>query len=216
MAQIYTLDYIKQRAELTPKLTKIDIFEGFVNPSNKTAPVIKVQEIRPGEGRSFGKTWEFFSSTTYGDFTAVFFPSKEIIYFSNKPENVLNGDTMQNQFIPTDEMIRAQVEKALENERLKARVLELESEAEKNDIWGQRFGTALNMLIERWVMPGSSETIDTETAAAMLQGTDTETSPTEAALIILVEKFGEEWLQKFAAKIKAEPHLVNQIKNFFS
>ena len=56
-----------------------------------------------------------------------------------------------------------------------------------------------------------------------LNGTATETeydtsnmNETEKALVILVQKFGEEWLQKFAAKIEREPHLVNQIKNFFS
>ena len=48
-----------------------------------------------------------------------------------------------------------------------------------------------------------------------LNGTE-DLNSTEAALVILVEKFGEEWLQKFAAKVQAEPHIVPQIKTFFS
>jgi hypothetical protein len=66
------------------------------------------------------------------------------------------------------------------------------------------------MVIDRFI-PGSSQTIEAEPT---LNGTDF--NDTEAALVVLVEKFGEEGLQKFAAKIQADPSLVKQIKAFFS
>jgi hypothetical protein len=64
-------------------------------------------------------------------------------------------------------------------------------------------------------LPGKNISTETE---PVLQGTEeTENmSETEKALVILVQNFGEKWLQNFAAKIKAEPHIVPQIKNFFS
>jgi len=211
---IFDIDYLKQRASMAGKLSRIDIYQGLVNPNNKQG-LVKVQEIRPISEREFGGIFDFFQNTTYGDFTAVFFPSKEIIYFSNrKPGEIagaLNGsESMQNYGIPSEEMIQAQVQKILENERLKMRLEQLEEEAENNDMWGQRFGAALNMVIDRFI-PGSSQTINAE---PVLNGTDLNT--TEAALVILVENFGEEWLQKFAAKVAADPKLVTQIKAFFS
>lgn len=214
---IFTIDYVKQRAAMAGKLSRIDIYQGFINPANKGQQLVKVQEIRPLNDRDFGDVWNFFERTTFGDFTAVFFPSREIIPFTNKSENLtLNGNEPMYQNIPTEEQINAQVQKILENERLKFRLQQLEEEREENDKWGERMGVALSMLMERFLgVPGGSIETETETA---LQGTNTTTdmNPTEQALVILVQKFGEEWLQKFAAKIEKEPHLVNQIKSFFS
>jgi hypothetical protein len=117
---------------------------------------------------------------------------------------------MQNYGIPTEQQVQAQVQKILENERLKMRLQQLEDEAEQNDMWGQRFGAAVNMIIDRFI-PGGSQQMEAE---PVLNGTDL--NSTEQALVILVEKFGEEWLQKFAAKVAADPKLVPQIKAFFS
>jgi hypothetical protein len=211
---IFDINYLKQRASMAGKLSRIDIYQGLVNPGNKQG-LVKVQEIRPISEREFGGIFDFFENTTYGDFTAVFFPSKEIIYFSNRKPgdlaNSLNGtENMQNYGIPSEEMIQAQVQKILENERLKMRLEQLENEAEENDVWGQRFGAAINMIIDRFV-PGSSQAINSE---PLLNGT--ELNNTEAALVILVENFGEEWLQKFAAKVANDPKIVPQIKAFFS
>lgn len=211
---IFDIDYLKKRASMAGKLSRIDIYQGLVNPGNKQG-LVKVQEIRPISDRDFGGVFDFFQGTTFGDFTAVFFPSKEIIYFSNRKPGELPGtlngtESMNNMGIPTEEMIQAQVQKILENERLKMRLQQLEEEAEANDQWGQRFGAAVNMIIDRFI-PGSSQAMPAE---PVLNGTDL--NSTEAALVILVEKFGEDWLQKFAAKVQAEPHIVPQIKAFFS
>jgi hypothetical protein len=216
MNNIYSIEYIEKRAALTSKLTKIDIYQGFVNPGIKGS-AMKIQEIRPLEPGNFGNVWEFFKNTTFGDFTAVFYPSKEIIYFSNKP--VLNGSENLNgieamNYIPTEDQVNAQVQRILEIERLKNKVQELEDEKENSDVWGRKMGAALNMIIERWVgVPGGSVTeIETE---PVLNGSDN-LNESERALAIIVSAFGEEWVKKFAAKIQNEPHLVNQIKNFFS
>lgn len=214
---IYNIDYVKQRAAMAGKLSRVDIFQGFVNPSNKTQQVIKVQEIRPLEDRTFGNAFKFFEDTTFGDFTAVFFPSREIIYFSNKPE-LMNGTANNTQYasIPTPEMVQAQVQQILETERLKARLAELEAEQEENTMWGQRMGTALEMLITRFVGAPAKTQMEAEPA---LNGTDVDTSnmsDTEKALVVLVQNFGEEWLQKFAAKIQNEPHMVPMIKSYLS
>lgn len=216
---IFNLDYVKQRAQMAGKLTRVDIYSGFVNPANKAQAVVKVQEIRPVSDREFGNVFDFFEKTTFGDFTAVFFPSREIIYFSNKGTEMMNGTQAPTfQGIPTEDQVQAQVQKILENERLKQRLADLEAEAEQTSEWGKRMGIALEMLIGN--MLGISKSEAPEPA---LNGTATETeydtsnmNETEKALVILVQKFGEEWLQKFAAKIEREPHLVNQIKNFFS
>ena len=220
---IFNLDYVKQRAEMAGKLTRVDIYSGFVNPANKAQAVVKVQEIRPVSDRDFGNVFDFFEKTTFGDFTAVFFPSREIIYFSNKGTEMMNGTEQykaqaQYQGIPSEEVVNAQVQKILENERLKQRLADLEAEAEETSEWGKRMGIALEMLIGN--MLGIPKNAAPEPA---LNGTATETeydtsnmNETEKALVILVQKFGEEWLQKFAAKIEREPQLVNQIKNFFS
>lgn len=216
---IFNLDYVKQRAQMAGKLTRVDIYSGFVNPGNKAQAVVKVQEIRPVNEREFGNVFDFFEKTTFGDFTAVFFPSREIIYFSNKGSEIMNGTQQANfQGIPTEEQVQAQVQKILENERLKQRLADLEAEAEETSEWGKRMGIALEMLIGN--MLGLSKTSAVNEPA--LNGTETEQydtsnmNETEKALVILVQKFGEEWLQKFAKKIEAEPHIVPQIKNFFS
>ena len=47
MNGIFTIDYVKKRAEMAGKLTKIDIYSGFVNPGNRQQHVVKIQEIRP-------------------------------------------------------------------------------------------------------------------------------------------------------------------------
>lgn len=215
---IYNLDYVKQRAQMAGKLTRVDIYSGFVNPGNKTQAVVKVQEIRPVNEREFGNVFDFFEKTTFGDFTAVFFPSREIIYFTNKGSEIMNGTTQQNfQGIPTEEQVQAQVQKILENERLKQRLADLEAEAEETNEWGKRMGVALEMLIGNFLGIPKNEPV----AETALNGTETDydttnMNETEKALVILVQNFGEEWLQKFAAKIKNEPHIVPQIKNFFS
>jgi len=215
---IFNLDYVKQRAQMAGKLTRVDIYSGFVNPGNKAQAVVKVQEIRPLNEREFGNVFDFFEKTTFGDFTAVFFPSREIIYFSNKGGEMMNGTNQATfQGIPTEEQVKAQVEKILENERLKQRLAELEEEQENNSMWGNRMGVALEMLVGNLLgIPGKNVSSETE---PVLQGTEIDTenmNETEKALVILVQKFGEEWLQKFAAKVQNEPNLVNQIKNFFS
>lgn len=215
---IFNLDYVKQRAQMAGKLTRVDIYSGFVNPANKAQAVVKLQEIRPLNDRDFGNVFDFFEKTTFGDFTAVFFPSREIIYFSNKGNEIMNGTTTPNfQGIPTEEQVQAQVQKILENERLKQRLADLEAEAEETNKWGERMGIALEMLIGNFLgIPKNTPAPETA-----LNGTETEydtsnMNETEKALVILVQKFGEEWLQKFAKKIEAEPHIVPQIKNFFS
>jgi hypothetical protein len=214
---IFNLDYVKQRAQMAGKLTRVDIYSGFVNPGNKAQAVVKVQEIRPVSEREFGNVFDFFEKTTFGDFTAVFFPSREIIYFSNKGNEIMNGTHTPNfQGIPTEEQVQAQVQKILENERLKQRLADLEAEQEETNVWGQRMGAAMEMLVGNLLgLPGKNISTETE---PVLQGTEeTENmSETEKALVILVQNFGEKWLQNFAAKIKAEPHIVPQIKNFFS
>lgn len=201
------------------KLTRVDIYSGFVNPANKAQAVVKVQEIRPLSEREFGNVFDFFEKTTFGDFTAVFFPSREIIYFSNKGTEMVNGTQTPNfQGIPTEEQVQAQVQKILENERLKQRLADLEAEQEETSVWGQRMGAAMEMLVGNLL--GLSK--NTETPATALNGTDTEEydttnmSDTEKALVILVKNFGEDWIKKFAAKIQNEPNIVPQIKNFFS
>jgi hypothetical protein len=213
---IFNLDYVKQRAQMAGKLTRVDIYSGFVNPGNKTQNVVKVQEIRPVNERDFGNVFDFFEKTTFGDFTAVFFPSREIIYFSNKGNEIMNGTETPNfQGIPTEQQVQAQVEKILENERLKQRLADLEAEQEETTVWGQRMGAAMEMLIGN-LLGIKPVNVATE-SEPVLNGTDTENmNPTEKALVILVQNFGEEWLQKFASKIQAEPHIVPQIKNFFS
>lgn len=214
---IFNLDYVKQRAQMAGKLTRVDIYSGFVNPGNKAQAVVKVQEIRPVSDREFGNVFDFFEKTTFGDFTAVFFPSREIIYFSNKGNEIMNGTHTPNfQGIPTEEQVQAQVQKILENERLKQRLADLEAEQEETNVWGQRMSAAMEMLVGNLLgLPGKNISTETE---PVLQGTEeTENmSETEKALVILVQNFGEKWLQNFAAKIKAEPHIVPQIKNFFS
>lgn len=218
MTQVNNIEYVKKRAELSGKLSRIDIYNGFINPGNKGQALIKVQEIRPSTERdNLDSVFSFFEKTTHGDFTAVFFPSREIIYFSNKGSEVMNGTNNQYSGIPTEEMIQAQVAKILENERLKDKLARLEAEAEENSMWGKRMGVAMEMLVSNLL--GLNKNVEMEAEPA-LNGTETiDTSnmnETERALVILVEKFGEEWLKKFAAKIQAEPHIVPQIKNFFS
>jgi len=35
MNGIFNIEYVKKRASMVGKLTKIDIYQGFINPSNK-------------------------------------------------------------------------------------------------------------------------------------------------------------------------------------
>lgn len=217
MSNIKTINQVRQHANLESKLHRIEVYKGFIDGGNLKANIgNRIQVLTPDPTGSMDQGWKYFEENNFGDFTAILFPSKTPIPFSNKSELALNGTEINYQHIPTEEQIQAQVQKILENERLKNRVQELEQQQEENDMWGTRMGVALNMLLDRF-MGGNSTTI--ETAEPALQGTDGEQpqlNPTEQALVILVNSFGEEWLQKFAAKIKAEPHLINQIKAFFS
>jgi hypothetical protein len=209
MNGIFTIDYVKKRADMAGKLTKIDIYSGFVNPANRAQNVVKIQEIRPDANKDFRNVWEFFQNTTFGDFTAVFFPSKEIIYFSNKGE-VLNGSE-EMAYIPTEEQINAQVQRVLEIERLKNKIAQLEEEREHQDEIGSKFGTAITILIEK-LMGGNSTPVNIE---PVLNGSEN-LNETENALAVIVAAFGEDWVVKFANKVQREPHIVPQIKNFFS
>jgi len=217
MSNIKNIQQVREHAAMESKLNRIDVYSGFVDINNKGQRHFKVQVITPDPTTgSMDQAWNYFEKNNFGDFTAILYPTKTAIPFSNKNELTLNGTEMNYQHIPTEEQIQAQVQKILENERLKMRLEQLEQEQEENDMWGARMGVALNMLLDRF-MGGNSTAIPTTEPA--LQGTDQETStlnPTEQALVILVNSFGEEWLQKFAAKIKAEPHLINKIKAFFS
>ena len=215
MNEIKTLDYVKDHASGERKLTKIDVYRGFINPDNRASKLLKAKEILPDQNGSFENGLEHFSKMNIGDFTLYFPGSRTWLYFSNKSDSAMNGTNFNYQNIPTEEQIQAQVQKILENERLKMRLEELEAEQEENDMWGTRMGVAMNMLLDRFIGGNSSQSIPTSEPA--LQGTDGEQfNPTEAALVILVNAFGEEWLQKFAAKIQADPKLINQIKAFFS
>ena len=215
---IHEIKYVKQSAEQAGKLTRIDIYRGFIDPGNKVQISLKVKEIRPFNERDFGNSFELFEQNNFGDFTAVFFPSREIIYFSNKGNEMINGTHTPNfQGIPTEEQVKAQVQKILENERLKQRLADLEAEAEENTMWGNRMGVALEMLVGNFL--GLSK--NSLAPEAALNGTETEydtsnMSDTEKALVIIVKNFGEDWIKKFAAKIQNEPNIVPQIKNFFS
>lgn len=210
MNGIFTIDYVKKRAEMAGKLTKIDIYSGFVNPGNRQQHVVKIQEIRPDGNRDFSNVWEFFQNTTFGDFTAVFLPSKEIIYFSNKTEQVLNGTENMN-YIPNEEQVNAQVQRILEIERLKNKVAELEMERENQDDISSKFGTAITILIDK-VLGGGSGAVNVE---PVLNGS-ADLNETENALAIIVAAFGEQWVVNFANKVQREPQIVPQIKNFFS
>jgi hypothetical protein len=208
MNGVFTTDYVKKRAEMAGKLTKIDIYSGFVNPANRAQNVVKIQEIRPDANKDFRNVWEFFQNTTFGDFTAVFLPSKEIIYFSNKGE-LLNGNE-EMAYIPTEEQINAQVQRVLEIERLKTKIEQLEAEREHQDEIGSKFGTAITILIEK--LMGGNTPVNVE---PVLNGSEN-LDETENALAVIVAAFGEDWVVKFANKIQREPHIVPQIKNFFS
>jgi hypothetical protein len=131
----------------------------------------------------------------------------------------MNGiETPNFQGIPTEEQVQAQVQKILENERLKQRLADLEAEQEETSVWGQRMGAAMEMLVGNLLGLPKNNPVQ-ETA---LNGTDTEDydttnmTETEKALVVLVQNFGEEWIKKFAKKIQNEPNIVPQIKNFFS
>ena len=214
---IHPISYVKESAEQAAKLSKIDIYRGLLDPNSKIQISSKAKEIRPISPGEFGKQFELFEKNNFGDFTAIFFPSRESYHFSLKGNEIMNGiETPNFQGIPTEEQVKAQVEKILENERLKQRLAELEEEQENNSMWGNRMGIALEMLVGNLLGIPSKNVNDSE---PVLQGTEINTenmNETEQALVILVQKFGEEWLQKFAKKIQAEPGLVNQIKNFFS
>jgi hypothetical protein len=209
---LYDINYVKEYAGLQPKISRINIFEGICNPRDKRNS--KAACIAPNAQGQFADQLDHFAKHRFGDFTVEFAPGGVTVPIRNlKPgemSNALNGTENMNYGIPTEEMIQAQVQKILENERLKMRLAQLEEEAENNNKWGERFGAALNMVIDRFV-PGAAQTMDSE---PILNGTGL--NGTEEALVILVEQFGEEWLQKFAAKVQADPALVKQIKAFFS
>jgi hypothetical protein len=213
MNAFYDINYVKEYAGLQPKISRINIYEGICNPRDKRN--LKAACIAPNVKGDFTDQLDHFAKNRFGDFTVEFAPGGVTVPIRNlkvgELPNALNGTDNMSYGIPSEEMIQAQVQKILENERLKMRLAQLEEEAENNDMWGQRFGAAINMIIDRFV-PGSTQTMETEPT---LNGTDDLTG-TEAALVILVEQFGEEWLQKFAAKVKADPSLVKQIKAFFS
>jgi hypothetical protein len=214
MNEFKNIDFLKQQALMTSKLSRIDIYIGDVSPLNIKGAE-KVQEMRPFAPGEWGDQFEFFKNNCHGTFTAFLFPSKVKVKIQNfrageLPETLNGTENMQNYGIPTEQQVQAQVQKILENERLKMRLEQLEDEAEDNNVWGQRLGVALNMVLDRFV-PGSSQTMQAE---PVLNGTELNT--TEAALVVLVENFGEEWLQKFAAKVANDPKIVPQIKAFFS
>jgi hypothetical protein len=218
---IQPLNYVRKRAELEPKLTAIDIYSGHIFPNTPAQNRMKVQEIRFVDPGKLDATFDHFEKNTFGDFTAFFRPSKTFIHFSNgnvaglKVEETQNFNGPQSSpymNIPTTEQIRAQVEREMELERLKHKLQMLEDEQESRDNVSEKFNSILGVVIEKFLNPNKNIMPD----VANLNGVNPDDlSDTEQSLAYIVSAFGEDWINRFAQRVKSDPGVVKQIKSFF-
>lgn len=147
--QVHDIDYVKERIALMPKLRRINVYENFVNPKNK----INLMKSTVFDAVDKNSQIDHWVAKNKGNYTFEYSPGGFCDYVSTlqpgeQPTTLNGSEPMANMGIPTEEMIQAQVQKILENERLKMRVQQLEDEADQNDMWGQRFGAALNMVCD--------------------------------------------------------------------
>lgn len=220
--QIHTLDYVIQRAAQAPRLTSVVIYQGFIDEVKTTRP--KLQVLTPSkltDGNQFGAQWDFFRANSFGNFSAVFNPNRELIYFENRrageaPELVVNGNTGT---LDLAQLIDRLTERELSILNLQQQVSELQAELDEEKSMQGKFAFGLEKVLTHFFPQVSAVT----TVQAPLQGTGAQPNThwtnvtiqeAEDALFVIVEAMGTDWLTKFAKKLQAQPELVNTIKSY--
>jgi hypothetical protein len=218
---IHPLKYVKERAQLEHKLTGIDIYRGLIAANTPPQNRHKVQTIRADESSKLETIFNHFAENENGEFSAYFRPSGAMIHFAVgnvdamkfENNNNINGAAASPFMnIPTAEQIRAQVEREMELERLKHKLAMLEDEQNSRDNVAEKFNSILGVVVEKFLNPNKNVMQD----VATINGVNADDlSDTEESLVYIVAAFGEDWINRFAQRVKSDPGVVKQIKSFF-
>jgi len=218
---IHPLKYVKERAQLEHKLTAVDIYRGLIAANTPPQNRHLIQTIKADDSSKLETLFNHFAENQNGEFSAYFRPSRAMIHFSIgnvdamkfENDNNMNGAASSPFMnIPTAEQIRAQVEREMELERLKHKLAMLEDEQNSRDNVAEKFNSILGVVIEKFLNPNKNVMQD----VATINGVNADDlSDTEESLAYIVATFGEDWINRFAQRVKSDPGVVKQIKSFF-
>jgi len=222
--QIFGLDEVNERAQLSPGVKGIHIYNGHINESSGKS--VLTMYIKRDPGGNWPAEQMAYINKLKGNFTVVLKPSNEFFYVSsyeasNAAPNLFSG------LNGTNESLLDLVNKitALEAEKvvLTARINELQEDLKQFETAGDKFSYALEQLFYK-VAPsfGILPKMDQPLNGSNMSNNNWQTQPLtndlnepsiENALEVIYSAFGEEWLIKFASKIQQNPSLVNQLKS---
>ena len=221
--QIFGLDEVNERAQLSPNVKGIHIYNGHINES--TGKSVLTMYIKRDPGGSWPAEQMTYINKLKGNFTVVLKPSNEFFYVSSY-EATNTAPNLFSNLNGTNESLLDLVNKitALEAEKsaLLARVNELQNDLKQFESAGDKFSYALEQLFYKvaptfGLMPKLDEPLNGSNMNSNWQNqplTNELNEPSiENALEIIYSAFGEEWLIKFAGKIQQNPTLVNQLKS---
>lgn len=234
--QIFTIDDLQDKARLNDRAKYISIFSDHLINSNARA--VKVAQIRRQADGSWPQHEFDFLSKYKGNYTAQFEPGKELMFLTLEGNNGRAAAPNYGMFYPGmqgtegaqyfNQDTMALVERILELEK---KVLSLQQEnkdlkdgLQQFETGADRLAYAAGLFAEKIIFPrlGIFDTpLTNQNNNSNMQGAnewqnldvsgDTD-GHIENALILITEAFGEDFVLKFARKVKANPGLVDQLK----
>jgi hypothetical protein len=221
---IYTLDQIVEAAAVAPMLSGVHIYQGFVEPDSKQA--VKVATWKPREddtGRNFGAGPDVFGRSTFGNFTAIFKPGGEFLYFSNARPGAENLPEFMNQEkfnvtgIDVNELLATAVEREKRISELEAEIENLREELQEQTDNEQKFQRAVFNTLDYFTRQklNIQRPFSGPIQGSKQNETMTQEDELENAVALIIDAFGEDWLIRFAGHIAANPNTINQVKSFF-
>lgn len=231
MRTIYTIEQIIEAAAVAPACSSVHIYQNFVEPDQAKAVKVATWKAYDDQaGRNFGAGPDVFKKSTFGNFTALFKPGGEFLYFTNaRPGNdqpeILNampsGYTVTG--IDVNELLSRAVEREKKIAELEAEIEELKQELEEQKDNENKFQRAVFNTLDYFnrranaIAPPAPNPKPYKPAP--MQGPPNANMPTdqelENAIAVIIDAFGDDWIIRFAGHIASKPETVNQIKSFF-
>jgi hypothetical protein len=221
--QIFDLNEVSVRANLSPGVKSIHIYNGHVNDQTKGRAALMLFIKRDPNG-SWPAEQMAYINKLKGNFTVVLKPSNEFFYITSGS----NNDLFSMQGVPGgNENIIELVNRitALEAEKVQLllKITDLEDELKNFESASDKFSVALEKLFfsvapKLGLLPNQNNTVmnGTNTNEPNWQNTPVSNELTEenlnAALYVIYDAFGDDFIVKFAQKIQRETNLVNQLK----
>jgi len=200
--EIQDFTYIRRRLSMD-NWRKANVYRGLITKNDDPATLV-YQFLH---NTDIPAELDFFENHHKGFFTLKFDGRGSIVHFAN-------GDDTSMQGVPNlginNEAANKIVELRIENEKLKFEVMQLREQLEEFQDHGSKFGYALGKAAE-FLFPQ----LRNEMPMQGTPNTNNTMEDLENALGILLDKFGDEWLIKFANHCQNNPNVVDQVKTYF-